>query len=228
MSYSNNEAPGKNSALIIIHRIWKSLTTPHQKRKNEAHSEHMTKVVLLFISLVITLFFILSIIGWLNHAIPFDSVLILAIMEVLFITGWFITDAGFQKIGALIPCLTLYFSALYGNYIGGIDTPAMLLYALSIVLAAIMLGSKAQVIFLFFSLWGLGSMGIAHFNGTLVTHRSASNMFLNRMGIAFATLSALTLGVWFLKRQYQFLIDELQTSSTNNRALLETIIDGVV
>ncbi len=228
MSYSNTETPVKNSALTIIRSIWKSLTTPHLKRKNEARSEHMTKVVLLFISLVITLFLILSIIGWLNHAIPVDTVILLAIMEVLFIAGWFITDSGFQKIGALIPCLILYFSAVYGNYIGGIDAPAMLLYALSIVLAAIMLGSKAQLIFLFFSLLGLGGMGIAHLNGWLTTNRSASNMFYNRLGIAFAALSALTLGVWFLKKQYQILIDELQTSSANNRALLETIIDGVV
>jgi PAS domain S-box-containing protein len=228
MSDQPTEAHEKSIRKRFLYRAWDSLTSPHQIKQNNPRSEHMTKVVLLFSSLVITVFFIISFIGWLNQKIPIDTVILLAIMMLLFFAGWIITDKGYQKIGALIPCLILYFAALYGNYIGGIDAPAMLLYALAIVFAAIMLGSKAQMIFLVVSLATLGGMGIAHFTGILTTSRSASNMFLNRLGIVFASLSALTLGVWFLKRQYQLLIDELQTSSSNTRALLETIIDGVV
>ena len=228
MTFSNTESRSKSRGINSPLKIWQILTIPHLKKKNDARSEHMTKVVLLFISLVVTTFLVLSIIGLLYRAIPLDTVLILALMDVLFISGWFITDNGYQKIGALIPCLIIYMAALYGNYIGGIDAPAMLLYALSIILAAIMLGSKAQMIFLFFSLFGFINMGISHFYGVLSTDRNASTMFLNRVGIAVASLSAISLGVWFLKRQYQLLIDELQSSATNTRALLETIIDGVV
>lgn len=228
MSAPTTEAHDESIRKRFLYRAWDSLTTPHQIKKNNPRAEHMTKVVLFFSILVITSFFIISFIGWLNKKIPVDTVILLTIMILLFIVGWIITDKGYQKIGALIPCLILYFAALYGNYIGGIDAPAMLLYALAIVFAAIMLGSKAQMIFLLVSLVALGGMGIAHFSGILSTSRSASNMFLNRLGIVFASLSALTLGVWFLKRQYQLLIDELQTSSSNTRALLETIIDGVV
>lgn len=228
MSIPTVEARKTNYLKRYLHRAWHSLTSPRQNNKNNLRSEHMTKVVLLFSSLVITSFFIMSIIGWVNQKIPIDTVILLAIILFLFIAGWIITDKGYQKIGALIPCIILFLAALFGNYIGGIDAPAMLLYALAIVLAAIMLGSKAQMIFLLLSLAALGGMGIAHYTGILTTSRSASNMFLNRLGIAFGSLSTMTLGVWFLKHQYQLLIDELQTSSANTRALLETIIDGVV
>jgi PAS domain S-box-containing protein len=225
MNYSENGIPGK---WRFLQKAWQLLTTPNQKNTSSPRSEHMTKVVLLYAILIVTPFLIASIIGWINQNIPGDTVLILGIMDVLFIAGWFITDKGYQKIGALIPCLILFFAALYGNYIGGMDAPAMLLYALAIVFAAIMLGSKAQVLFLLLSLLGFGGMGVAHFYGFLVTDRSASNMFINRVGIVIASLSTITLGVWFLKRQYHLLIDELRTSSANTRSLLETIIDGVV
>lgn len=228
MTFSRVETRDQNSGTNFLFKAWKTLTTPHLKKKNDARPEHMTKVVLLFISLVVTVFLLISIIGLLHHVIPLDTVLILALMDMLFISGWFITDKGYQRIGALIPCVILYLAALYGNYIGGIDAPAMLLYALSIILAAIMLGSGAQTVFLFLSLAGFLGMGIAHFYGILSTDRSASTMFLNRVGIAFASLSAISLGVWFLRGQYQRLIDEMQSAAANTRALLETIIDGVV
>lgn len=228
MDYSHIEPRKKRVSTNFVTKLWETLTKPNSKNLNNSRSENLTKVILLFLILVIFAFLIFALIGWYTHVIPLDTVILLASMIVLFIAGWFIVDNGFQKIGSLIPCLILYSVALYGNYIGGIDAPAMLLYALVLVLASIMLGSRAQVIFLVFSLAGFLGIGLAHYHGLLSTSRNESNMFLNRMGIVFAALSAISLGVWFLKRQYQRLIDELQTSVANTRALLETIIDAVV
>lgn len=228
MDYSHIEPNKKREGTSFFFRLWETLTKPHAKNKNNPRLEYLTKVILVFVSLVVFPFLGFSLIGWINHTIPLDTVLILAVMNVLFISGWFITNHGYQKIGSLIPCMISYSAALYGNYVGGIDAPAMLLYALAIVLAAILLGTKTELIFLLFSLAGFLGMGLAHQYGFLTTARNASTMFYNRVGIVFAALSAITLGVWFLKLQYQRLIDELQTSVENTRALLETIIDAVV
>jgi PAS domain S-box-containing protein len=228
MNFTRDESRGKKGETNFINRLWKILTIPQSTNPDEARSEHMTKVILLVTSLVIFLFLVFSFIGWIDQIIPFDTVVILAAMNLLFIAGWILSNKGHQKIGGLIPCLIIFASAVYGNFVGGIDAPAMLLYALAIILAAIMLGTKAQLILLFLSLVAFLGLGVAHFYGYLTTTRSASTMFVNRIAIVFAALSAISLGVWFLNNQYQRLIDELRTTVNNTRSLLETIIDGIV
>ncbi len=209
-------------------RLWRHFTEPVATDFNDARIEYMTKVILLIICLVTLPFLIIAFIGWLGHSIPLDTVIILVTMLVFFSLGWYITNKGYRKIGGLIPCILLFAIAIFGNYIGGIDAPAMLIYALVIVLAAIMLGTKAQMIFLALSLISFASIGLAHYTGLLSTTRSASNMFVNRVSIAFAAITAITLGVWFLKHQYQSSINQANATTNNIRVLLDTIIDGIL
>jgi PAS domain S-box-containing protein len=211
-----------------LNRIWQRITKPVAKNSDHARLEYMTKVILLIICVVTLPFLFLSIIGWIEKIIPLDTVIILAAMMVLFISGWVITNYGHRRIGGLIPCIVLFAAGVYGNFMGGIDAPAMLLYALAIVLAAIMLDASVQMIFLLASLISFFGMGFAHFSGILTTDRSANTMFINRVSIAFAALTAISLGVWFLKHQYQLSIKQVETSANNTRALLESIMDGII
>lgn len=209
-------------------QLWRRLTKPVAKNSDDARVEYMTKVILIFLCLVSFPFFVISLFSWIRHIIPLDTVISLAVMMLLFIGGWVATNKGYRKIGGLISCLVLFATGVYGNYVGGIDAPAMLLYGLAIVLATIVFSRRAQFVILLLSIFCFLGLGLAHYNGLLITARSASNMFVNRVSIVIAALTALALGVWFLKHQYQLSINEIQTSANNTRALFETIIDGVV
>jgi len=208
--------------------LWHKLVDPRAKKEDEAQREHVVKVILIFLELVICLFLLIAIIGWLKQKIPLDTIIILAIMFVLFFAGWLMAHYGHWWIGGMIPCLIMFSSAVYGNYIGGIDAPAMLLYALAIVMAAIMLGSRAQIVVLILSMIAFFGMGLAHNSGYLTSTRNAGNMFANRISIVFAALAAISLGVWFLKNQYQRSINQARAYAESTRAVFETVIDGIV
>jgi len=194
----------------------------------KARWEYMTKVVLVFVSLVSFTFLVAAAFGWLKGAIPFDTVLILFVMSFLFVTAWILTNKGFQKLGGIIPCLIVFIAGVYGNLVGGIGAPAMLLYALAIILSVILMSSRAQTVFLFLSLFSILSIGYLHYIGFLPEARDADIMFVNRIGITIAALTAMSLGVWFLKNQYQLSLIEMRTYAQNTRSLIETIADGIV
>jgi len=227
MSCSNIVAHWKNEVNKFFRKTWDKLTAPKLRKNNNARNEKTNKVILLFTCVVITPFFINSIIGLLFRTTPITKVILLAIIFIPFISGWVITDRGYQKIGAFIPCMFLLFAAFYQNSLGAFNTSALLLYTLVNTLAAIMLDSKSQIFFMFITMLGFGVMFVAHDIGWLVTSQN-TNSLLNPIGIAMSVLGAISIGVWFLKHQYQILIDEIRISSTNTRLLLETIIDGIV
>lgn len=227
---TNSHRPEKKNQLELtfLSKIWRRLTKPKALDRDNARLEYMTKVILVFNCLVILPFLPVSIVGVLRHKIPLDTTLWLALMLLIFIGGWIATNQGARKIGGMIACVVFLFVGAYGNYVGGIDAPAMLLYALAIILSAILLGWRAQVFVLVISLASFIGFGYAHQIGLLTTARNSENMFINRVSIVVASLAVIALGVWFLKYQYQLSIDELRTTSKKTRALLETIIDGVV
>ena len=212
----------------ILRNTWDQLTRPISTDIEKARWEYMTKVVLVFVSLVSFTFLVAATFGWVKGEIPFDTVLILFIMSILFVTAWILTNKGFQKLGGIVPCLILFVAGVYGNLVGGIGAPAMLLYALAIILSVILMGPRTQTIFLVLSLFSIVSIGFLHNFGLLPKARDADMMFVNRIGITIAALTTISLGVWFLKNQYQLSLIEMRTYAQNTRSLIETIVDGIV
>jgi PAS domain S-box-containing protein len=208
--------------------FWRRLTSPRAGNEDEAQHEYMTKVILVFDTLVTLSFMLIALPGWLLKAIPADTILGLLGMSLLFIAGWLMADRGRWRLGGAIPCLVLLTAGVYGNYIGGIDAPAMLLYGLAIVLATVLLKVYAQLGILAVSLASFLLFGLAHTYGYLHTLRSANNMFINRVGIVFAALAAIWLGVWFLKDQYQRSLAQARASAENTRAIFEAVTDGIL
>ena len=52
----------------------------------------------------------------------------------------FLAEAGLWRMVGIIPPMLLYFSAINGNYIGGIDVPGNFMYALVIIFVAMIYG----------------------------------------------------------------------------------------
>lgn len=221
---TSTEESGKN----LFTQWWNRLTKPRAKKEDDAQREYMVKVILVFNSLVTFPFMIIAIPAWLLRLIPLDTVIILVVMNSLFITGWIMAHRGHAQLGGAIPCLILFGAGVYGNYVGGIDAPAMLLYALAIIVAAVSMNRRAQIVVLLLSLANFFGLGLAHTNGYLTTLRNADNMFINRVSIVFACLTAIALGVWFLKDQYQRSLTRARAYAENTRAILETVTDGII
>jgi PAS domain S-box-containing protein len=208
--------------------LWHKLTAPHTQQEDDASREYIIKTILTFIGLITIPFHILAGVLYLSGIIPFDTVVILGVLTALTIFAWVMTHRGHYWLGGAIPCSILLIAGIFGNYVGGIDAPAMLLYALAIVVAAITLGMRAQMITLVISLIAYFGLGLAHYYGYLPTTRDASTMFINRVSIVFAALTAISLGVWFLKNQYQHSIDQVSAHAKTNRAVFETVTDGIL
>jgi len=228
MSSSGNTTTAVEKGEGFFARLWRRLTTVRSTQEDEAHREYMIKVVLVFNSLVSLPFTLLASIGCVLGVIPWDTVLVLIIVSAAFVTGWWRADRGHLWFGGAISSLVLFAAGLYGNYVGGIDAPAMLLYALAIVLAAILLDTWAQMALLALSLVSYLGLGLAHNYGYLISVRSASNMFVNRVSIVLAALTTISLGVWFLKGQYQRSIKQVRAQAKTTRTVFETITDGIV
>lgn len=228
MTISSSRPPVEEKSENVFMSLWNKLTRPRAEKEDDARLEYMTKVILVFNSLVASLFILIAVPGWLLHTIPLDTVLILVFMTALFIFGWFMAHQGRYRLGGIIPCFVFFAAGVYGNYVGGIDAPAMLLYALAIILAAFLLNTPAQILILILSLVSFSGLGLAHVAGYLPTLRNASNMFINRISIVFAALAAISLGVWFLKDQYQRSLARARAYAENTRAIFETVTDGFI
>lgn len=208
--------------------LWHKLTTPRARQEDDASREYIIKTILTFIGLITIPFHVLAGVLYLSHIIPLDTVFILGLLTALTIFAWVMTHRGHYWLGGAAPCSILLIAGIYGNYIGGIDAPAMLLYALAIVVAAITLDTQAQMIALVVSLTSYLGFGLAHNLGYLTTPRSASTMFINRVSIVIAALTAISLGVWFLKSQYRRSIDQVRAHAKTNRAVFETVSEGIL
>ncbi|MBN1533713.1 MAG: PAS domain S-box protein [Spirochaetes bacterium] len=165
--------------------------------------EYMTRMVCLVISIIAVVFFLAALAGRITGIIPTDTVLILALMSVLFFAGWLLIDRGLWYIGGILPPLLIYFAAVYGNYIGGIDAPAMLLYVLAIVLTGMMYGIKPMLAVFVLSLASYLLIGSAHHYGYIVQLRSAKTAFANRIAIVVAVITCIALLLRFLVSQFQ-------------------------
>ncbi len=228
MSSPGNTTAATETGEGFFARLWRRLTTVRSTQEDEAHREYMIKVVLVFNSLVSLPFTLLASIGCTLGLIPWDTVLVLVIVSAAFLTGWWRADRGHLWFGGAISSLVLFAAGFYGSYVGGIDAPAMLLYALAIVLAAILLDTWAQMALLALSLVSYLGLGLAHNYGYLISVRSAGNMFVNRVSIVLAALTTISLGVWFLKGQYQRSIKQVRSQAKTTRTVFETITDGIV
>jgi PAS domain S-box-containing protein len=163
----------------------------------------MTKVALIAMSAVSTSFALIGFLGWIAQAIPTDTFGILVMMSLFFSGGWWLANRGHWRVSGYIPPVFMFLAAAYGNYIGGVDAPAMLMYALTIILVAVLQGHRLQWGALALCLIAYLGIGVAHAQGYLTQLRSAETAFANRITIASAAMIAIAVLVWFLSTQYE-------------------------
>jgi len=186
-----------------IKKLWIDATTPRSVNPDEALREYMTKVSSLLMGITASLFTILFFTGWVLRFIPPDTLIILIIITSIFFGGWKLADIGYWKAAGYLPPLFVFLIAVYGNIIGGPGAPAMILYALSIILTAILQGQRAQWVVVILSSTVFTAIGLAQLHGLIHQIRTPETHFANRVVIAAISYTAIAALLWFLVSQYR-------------------------
>jgi len=187
-----------------IKSFWSFLTAPVSRDPDQERRQYMTTVVIVVMCIIVLPLLVITFIGWMVGIIPLDTVIILLVMNALLFSGLLIIkNKKMWRPSAHLPVALVLFSALYGNHIGGMGAPAVIIYILAIMMAGILLGRKTQwfvtvICILFYLLFAIGE----HY-GFLLISRTNETMFLNRISIAVATIIAISSLLHFLINQFE-------------------------
>ncbi len=183
--------------------LWSALTVPAAVDADEARREYMTKVISLSVTVVALGVMVIFVLGWLLGLLPLDSVFISLGMALAFGGAWRLADRGHWRAAGYIPPVVVFLTAVYGNWIGGAGAPAMVLYALAIVLTAILQSERAQWIMLLFSIAAYLGIGQVLLSGYIVQSRFPETAFANRVVIVTGVYISLASLLWFLIDQFR-------------------------
>jgi len=121
----------------------------------------------------------------------------------MLLIAMFLTAAGFWRLAGMIPPLLMYFPAISGNYIGGIDAPGNFMYALFIILIAFIYGHRKMWIALVICLATYLSLVWMISNGFIKPYRTTEMVFANRVVLTSGFLVSIALMIWLLARSYE-------------------------
>ncbi len=169
----------------------------------KARREYMARVILASMAAISLFFTVLAVLGLSVSTVPHDTLVVLVCMDVLFVFGWYMSGKGKGRIGRVVPVLVFFASAVYGNYIGGMGAPAMLLYVIAIVLTAMLFGKRTQVAVIAVSLLTFLAMAYLHNAGVITAVRTDASAFYNRVLIASSAMLAVGILLWFLISQLE-------------------------
>ncbi|MBN1483711.1 MAG: response regulator [Chloroflexia bacterium] len=207
----------------VLQRWWYRLTHPRAADPDVARREYLTRVILLVLGAIAFVFALISLVGWWMGVIPLDTLLILVVMSLLLGGGLALAQAGHWRPAGYIPPALFLAIAAYGNYIGGVDAPAMLLYTIVIVLTAMLKGGWDQWLSLLLSLALYLGFAVAYAYGYLVPLRSAKTALGNRLTIVVACLVGITALLWFLQDQLQQALAKSRSHLRKARAFADEL-----
>lgn len=206
-------------SINTVRNIWIRLTAPKETDPDNAIQENLVRMVLLVVSILAIPLTLAAIVVWQFNIIPPDTVMFLGLMSVFFMVGVWMMVRGLWKISAYIPPVIIFISAVFGNYIGGIDAPAMLLYALTIVLSALLLGRRSFFFFMTACLAAYLTMGWLHHSGFLVQMRTGKTAFENRVIIILSALIGISFLVQLLISRFRLILKDQHKRSMDIQAL---------
>ncbi len=165
---------------------------------DQARYQYMTVRVLAVMAAISVGFSALAAAGLLFSQVPMDTLLILLATNALFITGWRRAAKGRWGTVRYIPAAVIFLAAFYGNYIGGMGAPAVLLYVLALLLGAALLGKHAQILLFAASLSSYVTLALLHHHGILTAMRTDQSAFINCIMIAASALAGIAVTLRFI------------------------------
>jgi two-component system cell cycle sensor histidine kinase/response regulator CckA len=194
----------------------------------QSRKAYLTRVLLSALLSIGFLFTPVILIGWLLGSIPPDTSLILISIGAIMAFGLWMVLKKQNLIGSFVLPAIIFTAALYGNLIGGMQSPAMVLYALAIVLAAILHGTKSMIAFLTLSLISFAGIGIAQHTGILMPARSWETTFESMLVVFILTMIYIAFSLWLLKTQYEKAIRDAVSLQEKYRNVVEYANEVIV
>ena len=212
----------------------KFINTLNETEPELARREYITRIILLFAFIVAFCSTVISLIVYLSGKIPLDTLIIYTIVTTMLIVAIILASRGMWRVAGIILPLLLYYPAVHGNYIGGINQPGNFFYALIIISVAIIYGYRKMWIAVVISLVTYLFLAWMIANGYIIPYRSAGEVFINRVVNTSVAFVGIAFMVWILSRSYRREIDvrikaeeSLRESEENYRAIFETANDAI-
>ncbi len=183
--------------------------------------EFMTRMVSLITGALTMALFLLTLAMSAYGMIPAGTSAILGMMCVLYIFCWLFMAHGRWRLSGLITPSIIFLSAVYGNFTGGIDSPASLLYCLVMLLVGMMYRRRFQWLTVGVILATYLSLGLAHYSGTLVRSRSSETAFLNSILINTVLIIGFFLLLRLLLMRYVGALNKSVLQAGENSELAE-------
>lgn len=206
-----------------IIRYIDGLTTPGSDNPDTALQEYMTKMILVVLTAVTVPCILLSLLGCLFKIVPCDTFLIFLALGLLFLSGTYISHRGNWRLARRVPPFVLFAIAIYGNIIGGIYAPAILIYILVILLVAILMGIMEMFVTLFFAILVYVSIVSAHSLGYLTPLRATEGFLINRVIISVSVILAITFLIRFMLVQYRYALSKARREIAERGAVEEAL-----
>lgn len=217
-----------------VRGLWERCTQPRSKDEDDARREYVTKSMLLSLAIVAGVFLGIAFVGNSFRVIPPDTTVYLAVMVLASACGWWLSHRGWWRFSGYLPPFLTFLGAVYGNWIGGIDAPAMLLYVIAILVTALLQGGSAPMVTLFLSLAAFLGLASAHYYGYIQAYRTSGTAFANRVTIVIAALIAITVLLNLLVTQFRKAIERSRghesraRANANTLAIFKTLADNAV
>jgi two-component system cell cycle sensor histidine kinase/response regulator CckA len=127
-----------------VQRFLRTVTDIQAIDRDEVRKEFMARVILLMTALVVVLFTVPILIGWIAGAFELVDVMIMLVLASAVGASHWLTKRGRWRLAILGPIITLFLLGLLGNHFNGLSTTLNLSYVLVILLTAIFYGARAQ------------------------------------------------------------------------------------
>ena len=179
------------------------LTQPRSLDPDEARAEYALRIILLIMTVIVVIFAFLSVFAYYYSIVLLDTIQILFLMVFLFSLAWIFTLKGHWKKARIIPVGIFFVVAVYGNYVGGIGAPAMLIYVLSMILASHLYEKKMQLGLMAASILFFSLIAGLYWKGLIPPPRTEKEAFQNRVFIIISILPAIGILLRFLISQLE-------------------------
>ncbi len=128
----------------LIKGWWRRVTTPRATEDDQARREHMTRVVLFVLTLLVLFFTMIIVVGWLAGWFRWVDVLTMLMIAIPTLASSALALRGLWRWSTYLPPLAFLIPGLYGSIFVGLVTTLVLAYAASVVLAALLLSERAS------------------------------------------------------------------------------------
>jgi len=191
---------------------------------DEARIEHALKLNLFSMMSISAISTLLSLIGYNFSIILLDTVFIMFFLSLFFAVVWLLEKEKNWKWMRIIPVGIIFLVAVYGNFVGGIGAPAMLIYILAILLASQLYGKRMQFAMILASILSFTAIALLHYKSLIPTPRVETAAFQNRVFIAISLMFIIGILLRFIISQLEEAVhisrdNEQQLAATNEELL---------